>query len=311
MKNLNYKPKGYIDLPRYPDMEEIDSSRAKYLIQRINLEATLFHEFECVDIKHNKEIILLYKKVLEKISKYLNNNLDNITLLTLLGEMLYSGVFSYGGYYEYSINPENELETKMGLNILYGKGCCRNEAVFLYDLLKELNIKAVPISGAVSPVFKNFFESNCIHYHERVDNKKSSIFLPYIDYVKQLSNHMIIVVPYKDSLIGYDITNCAIYKINGYKANLINGVGNIILVPTTLTTTIGYNFNDVMDVCDALYTNEHNIDKNEMISSYNEGINEYRKSKMLIKEIKGSIESDLEEINKMKEKVLALYETRV
>ncbi len=132
------------------------------------------------EIDSNKELIDLYKKYIKKVSKLINEiSLDNsISKISLLSTLLQAGAFSWD---KYVFSNENDiLLSNLGLNIITSKGCCRNIASFINDVLNESNEET-----RIMPVYSTNIKSKTNAY-------------------KNKANHVVNLIKYDNNLYAYD-----------------------------------------------------------------------------------------------------------
>lgn len=146
--------------------------------------------------KDNSSLISLYDEYIKLAGNLVNEvSLDNsISKGFIISILVYAGVFSYDDL-KFK-NVDDILNTRLGLNILNGEGCCRNFSHFTKDIFASNN---------------EFCENlSVIELNER--NKTQA--------TREMANHMINLIEYEGVLYGFD-TSCEFgelyYFINGFE----------------------------------------------------------------------------------------------
>ena len=162
------------------------------------------------NIKHfeenNSEFIDLYDNYLDVLSDYYKElDLDNI--FNEFSFMLKNGYLSYGYLFEAG-EPELDANKYGGIDVINGKGVCRNINCCFTDLLKKMGYDAGNMYGILE------------------DGKKL--------YAKP--NHVITWVKVNDKIYLYDVTNNVKYKkgLDLY----YNENKKLLFVPAHLTTKL-------------------------------------------------------------------------
>ena len=83
-----------------------------------------------------KNEIEMYNEFIKEVVKFLSSfNITNeIQYSLMISHLIKNGIFSIDEF-DYECKLEYELEGFLGLNILYGKGCCRNASKFFEDVM--------------------------------------------------------------------------------------------------------------------------------------------------------------------------------
>lgn len=87
-----------------------------------------------------KNEIEMYNEFIREVVKFLSSfNITNeIQYSLMISYLTRTGIFSIDDF-DFECNLKNELEGFLGLNILYGKGCCRNVSSFFHDVMTSSN----------------------------------------------------------------------------------------------------------------------------------------------------------------------------
>ena len=125
-------------------------SEKKYLIEK-DKEAISILERDRID-KYQKKIkdSLMYEDTIKMYDSYISLIVDflisigitsELELCIALSYLIKNGCFSIDNSFdskktEYDI----EIESKMGMNIILGEGCCRNMSCFARDILNNMNL---------------------------------------------------------------------------------------------------------------------------------------------------------------------------
>lgn len=141
------------------------------------------------------EYMEYYREVLRKtvtLSKEMDMD-DSLSLSVLYTTLLWSGYFSYNGEHKYAsiiskfLTPEFE-----GVDVLAGRGVCRNYSAMMSDLLREADIDSTPLANFVTL------------------NKKSSIHLVNlfsgISKIIKTGNHSLNLIRGENGLYLFDPT---------------------------------------------------------------------------------------------------------
>jgi len=149
-----------------------------------------------IEKNDNLSLIFLYDEYINLVGKLVNEvSLDNsISKCLLISVLTQAGVFSFNGF-EFG-NVDDILNTRLGLNILNGKGCCRNLSHFTKDIFISIN---------------DYCENLAVMSLNKKDKRKST---------RGLANHMINLIEYDSILYGFD-TACNFgtlyYFINSFE----------------------------------------------------------------------------------------------
>ena len=131
--------------------------------------------------KDNLSLIALYDEYIKLASKLinevsLNNSISKGLIISVLAQ---SGVFSFDDF-KFG-NVDDILNTRLGLNVLNGEGCCRNLAHFTKDIFSCNN---------------EFCENLTVMHLNKKDKRKAT---------REKANHMINLIKYDGILYGFDI----------------------------------------------------------------------------------------------------------
>lgn len=162
--------------------ERIEQAKLKYVENNLKL------------YNQNKELVLMYNEYIEHIVElfdYIKNNDSDLFYTIVFAILLEIGFFSADRKITLNEEMSEELIFKTGINIICGKGLCRNVAFFYEDVFKY---------------FYNYpLKVCCFDKHGEVTEE-----------TKTYGNHVINLTDYHDTLYGFDLTNRCIFKIKDY-----------------------------------------------------------------------------------------------
>ena len=164
-------------------LEIIESHRKDYE-KRVNFTSNYF-----------KEEIEEYKIFLEKVKEILLEfKIKNpIELSILLSNLIKTGYFSITDDFTYNYNLKNEIQCNLGINVLYGEGCCRNISAFFREILRLMEIEVDDYYCNSSYRKINFGRFNNV-------------------------SHVVNLIHINDRIYGYDPANMSLlYFVNKYE----------------------------------------------------------------------------------------------
>lgn len=146
--------------------------------------------------KDNSSLISLYDEYI----KLAGNLVNEVSLHNSISKGLIISVFVHVGVFSYDDfkfkNVDDILNTRLGLNVLNGKGCCRNFSHFTKDIFASNN---------------EFCENLAVIESNKKDKRKAT---------RGRANHMINLIEYEGILYGFD-TSCEFgelyYFINSFE----------------------------------------------------------------------------------------------
>ena len=108
----------------------------------INSRRTKFANNRACNMYYYEEEIKKYKEFLSKVRELLleiktNNSIYNALLISYLTR---SGYFSLTDDFELTTKLPYEIDGFLGMNIIYGSGCCRNLSSFFEDVSNQLDM---------------------------------------------------------------------------------------------------------------------------------------------------------------------------
>lgn len=148
------------------------------------------------DNNNNPYLICLYEEFIDNVAELIRKmDLERTPAIytTVLYNLVYNGIFSVTRSYYYDTNLPFELDSHMGLNVVLGKGCCRNITAFHKDVFDTLG-----------EYLKKFY---CTAVkNENIDEGHNF----------QLE-HVISLIENNESIIGFDFTTGIFYSfVNEY-----------------------------------------------------------------------------------------------
>ena len=141
----------------------------------------------------------LYIELARKLIGEVAPSDDSLSQIHTIMYLINNGTFSYSDKFECKSLSADVLHSKLGINILYGKGCCRHVSGFISDVMPESRVLT------------------CVR---NVDN-------PY----ESKGNHMINLIEYDAKKYGFDGTNGGILYnfISEFEMDPTNKDGNVYL----------------------------------------------------------------------------------
>lgn len=133
-----------------------------------------------LEMQKNEELISSYDSYIKLVSKLINEvSLDNsISKGLIISVLIQAGAFSYDDFK--CDNSDDILNSRLGLNIINGVGCCRNVTNFMTDIFKANN---------------EFCENLTVITLNKKDKRKA---------IREMANHMINLINYEGVLYGFD-----------------------------------------------------------------------------------------------------------
>lgn len=196
-----------------------------------------------------KEIMAIYKSLLEKVSKLakeLNMN-NSLELSILFSYLLWNGYLSKTKTHEYK---EFEGPLLMGMNftdISNGIGVCRNYSEMLKDFLNNCGYQSVMLANYLDDDIKVDYKMNITE--RRIYNIPSNT-----NFTRKKANHAFNLIE-DNGLYIYDSTNLLLYDLKNINSSvLINGKGKNKIYPYQC---YGYCYSkDDEKLLDRLFTEE-------------------------------------------------------
>lgn len=103
--------------------------------ETLSREREFTSDYNKIKIEY-QEIVKNYNKM----NKLFNLN-DPIEVYTMFNHLLYNGYLSVNKKFEY-YKKENDIDSKLGVNIITGQGVCRHISSLLTDILNDYGIEA-------------------------------------------------------------------------------------------------------------------------------------------------------------------------
>ena len=168
-------------------------------------------KIEQVKLKHSERNLLLFNQNNELVSMYdeyvgkivelfdfIKKNDSDLFYTLVFNILLEVGFFSADRRLEYNDEEYPELLFRPGMNIVYGKGQCRNVAFFYEDIFAY---------------FCNYPLKACCFDKNFADDEKTNTY----------GNHVINLTNYEGITYGFDLTNHCAFRIKD--PNTFSGVG--------------------------------------------------------------------------------------
>lgn len=136
-----------------------------------------------IELSNYSSLISLYDSYIKLVGKLINEiSLDNsISKGLMISVLVQAGAFSYD---EFECgNVEDVLNSRLGLNVIDGIGCCRNVSSFMTDVFNANN---------------EFCENLAVISLNEKDKRKAT---------SEQANHMINLIKYNGILYGFDPLN--------------------------------------------------------------------------------------------------------
>lgn len=235
------KRRGFISYIRFVTITILLSISIKNYSDDVSNVKARVYDFE----EESQDLIYLYDEYLSILGEYYKDlDLDNI--FEKYSFMLQNGYLSYGNRFDFE-DPELDPNKYGGIDVINGRGVCRNVNCCFTDLLKKMGYDAGNIYGvleynelALAPNHvltwvkkddklylydalnnKKFIKHGCIY----LDEKSNMLFIPSYLSTNMLDNESNI-----DTLLipGYiDSTEVKIHNISEYEEFEKNNLSNL------------------------------------------------------------------------------------
>lgn len=275
------KPQDYLFLDEDSDNNIIDD---------LNTLSRICKEIKETNTRHYKEIITYYNKIVKETAIFLKsiiNSTNEITICAALSELLWQGNLSLPKKFMYSTNiDDEEISGYEGINILYGKGCCRNISEIVKDILICLNYDVKTIINCEYKTNAYLLDTQAKRYDDTgsILNRKG-IFNIDDDNEPHRANHKCIMFLYNlKNMLVYDPTNICIYKLN--KSNctgeMLSGNGKIQIYPHSLMLYNDYTYEDMNNFVEKIDNLKRYKNPKNVIELFQEGIKSIVENKSTI-----------------------------
>lgn len=232
---INGDPSKYLNSNDESTLEVIDSIKSNYDRNRRYNET-----------KH-QELIKMYEIIVKETAKFIKSysNNDEITLCAALSELMWRGYISYNKKMVFTdpIEDAEELEPFLGINVLYGKACCRNISTIFKDIMFDtLKVNAPVIGNCEYDLGGSFFDTKTKRMMENGELILNSFCVTY-EKIKDPNkiNHACIIFPYKKYFLVYDPTNIRVFSTKSITGKELQGCGKINIQPSSLVLFNGHD----------------------------------------------------------------------
>lgn len=258
-----------------------------------------FNEEHIKEIKLYRDILELYKNIALELK--LSTALEFSYYYTYL---LWNGYFSVTKEHEYNeVNRSNDLNF-LATSILNGSGVCLEYSALLNDFLKVCNKESLLMScfvprkkGEVIFEYKPNIVRN-INKNTKKTTKMLTILANASGIIKKLGNHAVTVINENGQQFVFDATNLSVLNIEDkLMASIINGKGYFYLKKNSLDL---FNLTDCTDELFYMLKREiahSSLEKNNIISGYENTLKIVEKNRILLDEGYNSIHSSIEQIS--------------
>lgn len=258
-----------------------------------------FNEEHIKEIKLYRDILELYKNIALELK--LSTALEFSYYYTYL---LWNGYFSVTKEHEYNeVNRSNDLNF-LATSILNGSGVCLEYSALLNDFLKVCNKESLLMScfvprkkGEVIFEYKPNIVRN-INKNTKKTTKMLTILANASGIIKKLGNHAVTVINENGQQFVFDATNLSVLNIEDkLMASIINGKGYFYLKKNSLDL---FNLTDCTDELFYMLKREiahSSLEKNNIISGYENTLKMVEKNRILLDEGYNSIHSSIEQIS--------------
>ena len=258
-----------------------------------------FNEEHIKEIKLYRDILELYKNIALELK--LSTALEFSYYYTYL---LWNGYFSGTKEHEYNeVNRSNDLNF-LATSILNGSGVCLEHSALLNDFLKVCNKESLLMScfvprkkGEVIFEYKPNIVRN-INKNTKKTTKMLTILANASGIIKKLGNHAVTVINENGQQFVFDATNLSVLNIEDkLMASIINGKGYFYLKKNSLDL---FNLTDCTDELFYMLKREiahSSLEKNNIISGYENTLKIVEKNRILLDEGYNSIHSSIEQIS--------------
>lgn len=260
-----------------------------------------FNEEHIKEIKLYRDILELYKNIALELK--LSTALEFSYYYTYL---LWNGYFSVTKEHEYNeVNRSNDLNF-LATSILNGSGVCLEYSALLNDFLKVCNKESLLMScfvprkkGEVIFEYKPNIVRN-INKNTKKTTKMLTILANASGIIKKLGNHAVTVINENGQQFVFDATNLSVLNIEDkLMASIINGKGYFYLKKNSLDL---FNLTDCTDELFYMLKREiahSSLEKNNIISGYENTLKIVEKNRILLDEGYNSIHSSIEQISSL------------
>lgn len=180
----------------YNESVYLDSDRNEEALREIYYQSHCYLDRKNNDIRNNSFLIHEYDNYLNYIVCLLrefNIPVNSISYSIILDILIKRGTFSNLGKFVFDKNAINYMVGFLGINVLFGTGCCRHIAAFSSDVINKLNL--------MSDSFGCYITS---------DNLDNAFMFK--------GNHVINLIEYGGILYGYDPVHSMIFRfIDNFK----------------------------------------------------------------------------------------------
>ena len=288
----------------------LDEANDYDIINSLKEVSNLYRKYTNYNMEDHKQLLDYYYKIVKETSKFLKSEIqdsDEITICAALSELLWSGNLSLSHKFRYDVNFEEgeELFGLNGINVLYGKGCCRNISVLFKDILTDLKYNVKTINNCEYATNINLLDTSTYRYDIQENILNKDIFK--CDDEKDIkANHNCIMFLYKlKYMLVYDPTNICIYKLNGIEGKMLYGNGKILIYPHSLMTENNYTYDDMNNFVNYLNSLKRFHTPRNLDVSFSKGINKITMNKNIIDDFYQLILPTLKEANEYRlEKLL-------
>lgn len=258
-----------------------------------------FNEEHIKEIKLYRDILELYKNIALELK--LSTALEFSYYYTYL---LWNGYFSVTKEHEYNeVNRSNDLNF-LATSILNGSGVCLEYSALLNDFLKVCNKESLLMScfvprkkGEVIFEYKPNIVRN-INKNTKKTTKMLTILANASGIIKKIGNHAVTVINENGQQFVFDATNLSVLNIEDkLMASIINGKGYFYLKKNSLDL---FNLTDCTDELFYMLKREiahSSLEKNNIISGYENTLKIVEKNRILLDEGYNSIHSSIEQIS--------------
>lgn len=123
-------------------------------------------EFE----NNNDDLIKLYNEYISEVANYYKNKYDNpFDICNEFSLMTYNGLLSYGDNFDTS-SPEFDIINYSGLDVINGKGVCRNINCLFTEILKKIGYDCGNVYGTLNAKGEYEIKANHVVTWVDIDN---------------------------------------------------------------------------------------------------------------------------------------------
>ena len=279
------------------------SEELKYLYQKSkeqeNLENINYHKYLSEVLEYEK-IIKMSATIIKELG-FENNPTSYYAIYIYL---LWNGYFSNNMKYKTQNNNLLNIRSLERIDIIYGKGCCRNNVNLMKHIFDKLGYKTHTLINTTLlysvdyTLDHNIYQNSRKLIGERTYNMAKEEILT--------GNHANLLLEDNNNYYVYDPTNKLNFKLDKiFTADLYNGIGKCYVKPWGFIVFDHQTREEVIDMLEKIKnqdTSKFLTDK-EITEIIIDSLNNCHKNKELLLEFRSLLEPHINNINKTMHKI--------